>query len=76
MILALNLNNAMKMLVLGKTWIARRMKAIRLHLINLPARVVERSRELFIRLAKNHPCIDWLLDIRAKIVLLAQASPG
>lgn len=76
MILSLNLNNAMKMLVLGKAWIAKRMKAIRLHLINLPARVVARSRELYIKLAKNHPCIDWLLDIRARIVLLAQASPG
>ena len=76
MILALNLNNAMKMLVLGNTWVARRMKAIRLHLINLPARVLERSRELFVRLPKDHPCIDWLLDIRARIVLLAEASPG
>jgi len=76
MILALNLNNAMKMLVLGKAWIARRMKAIRLHLINLPARVLERSRELYVRLPKDHPCIDWLLNIRARIVLLAEASPG
>ena len=76
MILALNLNNAMKSLVLGKTWIARRMKAIRFHLINLPARIMERSRELFVRLPKNHPCLDWLLDIRARIALLAQASPG
>jgi len=76
MILALNLNNAMKMLVLGKTWISRRMKAIRLHLINLPARVMERSRELYVRLPKDHPCIEWLLNIRARIVLLAEASPG
>ena len=76
MILSLNLNNAMKMLVLGKTWIARRMKAIRLHLINLPARVMERSRELFIRLPKDNPCIDWLISIRARILLLAEASPG
>ena len=76
MIMALNLNNAMKGLVLGKTLIARRMKAIRFHLINLPARVVERSRDLFIRLPKNHPSLDWLLNIRARISLLAQAAPG
>jgi hypothetical protein len=57
MILSLNLNNAMKSLVLGKTWITRRMKALRFHLINLPAKVVERSRELFVRLPKNHPDI-------------------
>jgi hypothetical protein len=76
MVLALNLNNTMKMLVLGKTWISRRMKAIRLHLINLPGRVVERSRELFVRLPKGQPCIDWLLNIRTRIMLLAEASPG
>jgi len=76
MILSLNLNNVMKRLVLGKTWISKRMKAIRFHLINLPARVMERSRELLVRLPKNHPCLDWLLNIRARITLLAQASPG
>jgi hypothetical protein len=58
MIMALNLNNAMKRLVLGKNWITRRMKAIRFHLINLPARVMERSRELFVRLPKNHPYLN------------------
>jgi hypothetical protein len=76
MILALNLNSAMKILVLGKSWISKRMKAIRFHLINLPARVMERSRAMFVRLPKNHPCLDWLLDIRSKIALLARASPG
>jgi hypothetical protein len=76
MILALNLNNAMKRLALGKAWIARRMKAIRFHLINLPARVMERSRELLVRLPKNHPSLDWLIDIRAKIALLADESPA
>jgi hypothetical protein len=76
MILALNLNNAMKMMVLGKTWISRRMKAIRFHLINLPARVMERSRELLVRLPKNHPSLEWLIDIRSKIALLAPSSAG
>jgi hypothetical protein len=36
MILAHNLNAAMKRLVLGPAWVARRMKALRFHLINLP----------------------------------------
>jgi len=76
MILALNLNAAMKTLVLGKSWIPKRMKAIRFSLINLPARVMERSRELFVRLPKNHPCFDWLLMIRAKIAALALAPSG
>jgi len=76
MVLALNLNGAMKSLVLGKTWVNKRMKAIRFHLINLPARVMERSRELRVRLPRNHPCLDWLVSIRARIAGFALDSPG
>lgn len=76
MILALNLNNAMKRLVLGKAWISRRMKVIRFHLINLPARVMERSREFLVRLPKNHQTLEWLKNIRARIALLAPSSTG
>lgn len=76
MVLALNLNAAMKSLVLGKTWIPKRMKAIRFHLINLPARVMERSRELLVRLPKKHPCLEWLVMVRARIAEFALDSPG
>ena len=76
MILALNLNATMKKLVLGKSWIPKRMKAIRFNLINLPARVMERSRELLVRLPRKHPCFEWLIMIREKIGLLASACPG
>jgi len=71
MILALNLNAAMKRLVLGRSWVPRRMKAIRFALINLPARVLKRSRYLLVRLAKNHPAIGWLVEMRRKIANLA-----
>jgi hypothetical protein len=70
MVLALNLNAAMKTLVLDRSWTAKRMKAIRFALINLPARVLERSRYLLVRLAKNHPAIDWLVEMRRKIANL------
>ena len=76
MILSLNLNNAMKSLVLGKAWISKRMKAIRFHLIILPARVMERSRELYVRLPNDHPSLEWLTNIRARIALLAPSSTG
>lgn len=76
MMLSLNLNNAMKSLVLGKEWLPKRMKAIRYHLINLPARVMERSRELLVRFPKNHPCLDWLIAIRSKIACFVPASSG
>jgi len=54
MILALNLNAAMKRLVLGQSWVSKRMKAIRFGLINLPAQVVKHSRCLLVRLSKGH----------------------
>ena len=75
MILSLNLNAAMKRLVLGKLWIPKRMKAIRFHLINLPARVMERSRELLMRVS-NNSCFEWLVTIRARISALAFVSSG
>jgi hypothetical protein len=75
-VLALNLNAAMKELVLGKGWVARRMKAMRFHLICLPARVIERSRQMFIRLSKGHPAYAWLVRIRCTIAELAQCPSG
>jgi len=76
MVLALNLNAAMKGLVLGGSWVSRRMKAIRFHLINLPGRVLERSRQLIIRLGKAHPCLGVLLKARTRIKALALGPSG
>lgn len=76
MVLSLNLNQAMKSLVLGKNWVSKRMKAIRFALIHLPARVMERSRQLFVRLPKDHPAMSWLLEIRARIWSLALSPSG
>ena len=76
MVLAFNLNTAMKHLVLQGSWTARRMKAIRFSLINLPARVVERSRQIFIRLAGGHPSLEMLLVARSRIMELAYVPSG
>jgi hypothetical protein len=76
MILALNLNSLMKRLVLGKGWQSKRMKAIRFSLIRLPGRVVKGSRSLIIRLTKNHPSFDLLLEVRRKIALLRPVPSG
>ncbi|MBU0729869.1 MAG: IS1380 family transposase [Proteobacteria bacterium] len=67
MILALNLNNIMKSLALGAEWQPKRLKAIRFKLINLPGRVVERARMLWVRLSGRHPSFDLLIKIRRKI---------
>ena len=71
MILALNLNAAMKRLVLGQSWIPKRMKAIRFTLINLSAQVVDHARHLLVRLNKGHRSLRWLLNIRARIAMLS-----
>ena len=74
MILAFNLNAAMKHLVLKETWAAKRMKAIRFSLINLPGRIIERSRELIIRIAKGHPSGEVLLNARQIIMEFAPSG--
>jgi hypothetical protein len=68
MILAFNLNVAIKRLVLGESWVNRRMKAVRFHLINLPGRVFERSRQLFVRLVGGHPSNELIFEARRRML--------
>ena len=68
MILAMNFNTIMKRLVLGGSWVSRRMKAIRFSFINIPGRIVERSRELIIRLVKGHSSLELYLEARERIM--------
>jgi hypothetical protein len=76
MILAFNLNAAFKSLVLGGKWVWKRMKAMRFSLINIPARVIGRSRQLSLRLNAGDPAYGWLVSIRAKIAALLPAPSG
>ncbi|MFH1628234.1 MAG: IS1380 family transposase [Pseudomonadota bacterium] len=76
MILAMNLNSIMKQVALGKSWASRRMKAIRFSLINIPGRIVERSRELIIRLVKDHPTFALFVEARSRIMGLIPVPSG
>lgn len=76
MILAFNLNAAMKRLVLKGSWVSKRMKAVRFSLIGLPGRVLEHARGLIIRLVKNHPSLEVLVQARQRIMELASAPYG
>jgi hypothetical protein len=76
MILALNLNAAMKRLGLGRSWVSKRLKAVRFALINLAGRVLERSRTLIIRLSGGHPSLEILLEARRRIAAMAAAPTG
>jgi len=76
MILAFNLNAAMKQLALGESWRAKRLKAMRFSLISLPGRIIEHARELAIRLVKGHPSLQVLLDARQRIMALVPLPSG
>ena len=74
MVLAHNLNALMKHRVLGGDWAARRMKAMRFHLIALPGRVVRHARRLIVRLSAG--ALDLIRDVRAAILALRPAPSG
>lgn len=76
MILALNLNAMMKKLALKGSWCSKRMKAVRFSVIHLPGRVVERSRELIIRLTRNHPSFELLVEARKRIAIMKPVPCG
>lgn len=70
MILAFNLNSAMKRLVLGGSWVTRRLKAIRFRLINLPGRVVKHAGNLIIKLCGSNPLNNILIEARTRMLEL------
>jgi Transposase DDE domain group 1 len=73
-ILSHNLNALMKRLVLGPNWVAKRMKAVRFALINLPGRVVSHARRLVIRI--NEAAMAMIVEARKTIRSLASAPAG
>lgn len=74
--LAHNLNAIMKNIVLQEGWISKRLKAIRFSIIQLPGRVQERSRQLWLWISKKHPSFDLIFEARRRIAALALAPPG
>ena len=74
-VLAMNLASAMKRVVLGGAWANKRMKAIRFLIMCVPGRVVEKARQLYLRLSRNHPALEMLTQMRRRICELA-ASPS
>ncbi|MCW8965753.1 MAG: IS1380 family transposase [Candidatus Pacearchaeota archaeon] len=69
MILALNLNAIMKKLALDPSMEATRMKRIRFTVINIPGRIIKRSRNLILRLSKGHPSYGLLIEARKRIAM-------
>ena len=76
MIIAMNLNTAMKRLVLGAEWATKRMKAIRINLIALPGHLITHARQLVVRLATGHRSNELLIRVRQGILALAAVPSG
>jgi len=74
MILAFNVNSAMKRLVLGESWAPRRLKAIRFWLIKLPGRVLKRARMLRVRLVGGHASNETLFEARRRMACLCDSG--
>jgi hypothetical protein len=74
MVIAFNLNMAMKELALGDSWVTKRMKAIRFSLITLPGRIITHARQVIIRIVNNHPSFALLVAARQRIMRLAPSG--
>lgn len=71
MILALNLNTAMKRLALGGNWVTRRLKAIRFHMIHIAGRLLERGNRLKMRVACGMEMLEVIIRARERIAAMA-----
>ena len=68
-VLASNLHTPLRRLALPGGFKPKRMKSASggFALITVPGRVVERGRQLFVRLARDHPALAWLAEMRRKL---------
>ena len=74
MLIALNLSNTMKRLVLAPEHKRRRMKTIRLLLINIAGRLIRHARTLLLKIAE--PAIELLENARGTIWSLVIGDTG
>ena len=70
-----NIHTMFKRLCCDVSWHASRLKRIRYQIINIPGRVLERGRQLYIRLTAGHPSFDLFQLIRDSISRL-RACPA
>ena len=63
-----NIHSIFKRLCCDKSWESSQLKRIRFHIINIPGRVLERGRQLYIRLTSGHPSYLLYQHIREAIV--------
>jgi len=62
-----NIHSIFKRLCCDESWQSSRLKRIRFHIINIPGRILERGRQVYIRLTAGHPSFDLFQSIRDSI---------
>jgi hypothetical protein len=72
-VLAFNIQAIMKCVALDELWRNKRLKAIRFHLLHLPARVLRHANRLIIRIAAHKNTYKLLIMARSRIMALARA---
>jgi hypothetical protein len=72
-VLTFNLEAVMKRLVLQESWIPKRLKAVRFHLIGVAGRLVTHGRKLILKVAEE--VHQWFVRLRTRIQGLVEASP-
>jgi hypothetical protein len=73
--LAFNVHTTVKGLALGGSWVSKRLKTLRFHLMTVPGRVVAHGGRLVLRVGKAHPALALLLAGRQRLrALLAAPS--
>lgn len=76
MVLAFNLSVIMKRLVLGDGWEAKRMKALRFGIINLPGSFVMHANRTWLKVSVDAETFRTLVAARAKIAALWRPPPA
>ena len=71
MILAFNLNQLMKHLVMPQELKSKGLKGLRFHIIGIAGRVIKHARSWVIRLSGGYRTLELFRKIRAKIVCLS-----
>jgi hypothetical protein len=66
-IMAHNIHSIFKKLCCAESWLRSRLKRIRFHIICISGRIVERGRQLYIRLNAGHPSYSMFQSIREVI---------
>jgi hypothetical protein len=69
-VLAHNVHSIFKTLCCGESWKRSRVKNMRFHILCIPGRVIERGRQLYIRLSAYHPSYSLFQSIREAICRL------